>query len=316
MSSGRRIRETRLKLHQMEFVVAIYERRSIAAATLALNISQPAATRMLKEIESILGVKLFERTRLGVTPTPYGDAMIRRARLILSETRLLHDEIAALANGVEGRIAVGTLLAASATLLPLSIERLRQRFPKVSVHILEGTFDVLVPMLRTSDLDILLGRLPRLAGDEGIATETLYHEPTSVVARPGHPLVQRDVAVQDLREASWILPSRRTLLRAEIDEAFRAIGQPPPKPMLESVTVLVNQRLLADTDLLAFLPRDIAEYYRVHDLVAILQTPLRLPVTEVGLSLREGHFPSPAARVFAEIVREVAAVIGPRGPVA
>ena len=123
-------------------------------------------------------------------------------------------------------------------------------------------------MLRTSDLDILLGRLPRLAGDEGIATETLYHEPTSVVARPGHPLVQRDIAVQDLREASWILPSRRTLLRAEIDEAFRAIGQPPPKPMLESVTVLVNQRLLADTDLLAFLPRDIAEYYRVHDLVA------------------------------------------------
>jgi len=174
MSSGRRIRETRLKLHQMEFVVAIYERRSIAAAALALNISQPAATRMLKEIESILGVKLFERTRLGVTPTPYGDAMIRRARLILSETRLLHDEIAALANGVEGRIAVGTLLAASATLLPLSIERLRQRFPKVSVHILEGTFDVLVPMLRTSDLDILLGRLPRLAGDEGIATETLF----------------------------------------------------------------------------------------------------------------------------------------------
>ena len=119
MSSGRRIRETQLKLHQMEFVVAIYERRSIAAAALALNISQPAATRMLKEIESILGVKLFERTRLGVTPTPYGDAMIRRARLILSETRLLHDEIAALANGVEGRIAVGTLLAASATLLPL-----------------------------------------------------------------------------------------------------------------------------------------------------------------------------------------------------
>jgi len=103
MSSGRRIRETRLKLHQIEFVVAIYERRSIAAAALALNISQPAATRMLKEIESILGVKLFERTRLGVTPTPYGDAMIRRARLILSETRLLHDEIAALANGVEGR---------------------------------------------------------------------------------------------------------------------------------------------------------------------------------------------------------------------
>ena len=121
-------------------------------------------------------------------------------------------------------------------------QRLRQRFPKVSVHILEGMFDVLVPMLRTSDLDILLGRLPRLAGDEGIATETLYHEPTSVVARPGHPLVQRDIAVQDLREASWILPSRRTLLRAEIDEAFRAIGQPPPKPMLESVTVLVNQR--------------------------------------------------------------------------
>ncbi|QCI66596.1 LysR substrate-binding domain-containing protein [Phreatobacter stygius] len=303
----RRLREARLKLHQLEFVVAVDERRSIAAAAEATNLSQPAATRMLKEVEAILGVVLFDRTRRGVTPTLYGEALLRRARLILAELRHMHEELLALAGGVEGRVAVGTLLAASATLLPRSIKILRERFPKVSVQIIEGTFDVLVPMLRAGELDILLGRLPRLAGDEGVATELLYHEPTCVVARPGHPLARRQqVSAAEIRAADWILPPRSTLLRADIDAAFRACGLAPPQPMLESVTVLANQRLIAATDLLAFLPRDIAEYYRGHGLIAIVPAELGLQPAEVGLSLRAGRLPSPATRVFADIVREVA----------
>jgi DNA-binding transcriptional LysR family regulator len=308
-----RFLQTRLKLHQLTFLVAIEEERSIARAAARLNISQPAATKNLKEIEVHLGLPLFERSRRGAVPTAYGELVVRSARVILAELRQLGEELSALRTGAAGRVVVGTLLAASATLLPGALARLRRGHPDITVRIVEGTWDLLIPMLRTGDIDLVLGRLPSSANPDGVALEDLYREKTCIVARPGHPLLRSGLAPPtpaELAAADWILPSHQTMLRRDIDDAFRALGLAPPRPAVESVTALANQGLIAQTDLLAFLPWGAARPGLATGTLAILPAELGLRPARTGMMTRSTRPLTPAAQRLAESVRAEAERLG------
>jgi DNA-binding transcriptional LysR family regulator len=309
---SQRFLETRLKLWHLSFLVVISEERTIAKAALRLNVSQPAATKMLKEIEDRLGFQLFERSRRGVVPMPAGDLVVRTARLVLGELRHLGEELSALRTGLEGKVAVGTLLTAAAALLPRSIARLRAAYPGIVVSIAEGTWDVLLPMLRVGDLDLVLGRVPPVTRWEDLTVVELYREPTWVLARPDHPLLSRRIITpEDALAADWILPSRQTMLRQDVDDAFREAGRAPLQPVVESVSALANHRLIGETDLLALLPREAARFYVDRGLLARVPVDLGLPVTRTGMLMRSGRPLAPAAERFASMVRAVAAEVQP-----
>lgn len=302
--------ETRLKLQQLTFLVVVSDERSVAKAAAKLNVSQPAATKMLKEIEGRLGLRLFERSRRGSVPTAYGELVVRSARIVLAELRHLGEDLSALRTGLQGHVAVGTLLTASAALLPKSIARLRAAHPGIVVRIAEGTWDLLLPMLRIGDLDLVLGRVPSATRWEELTVVELYQEPTWVLARPGHPLLQGQVlAAEDVLGADWILPSHQTMLRQDVDDAFRAAGRAPLRPAVESVSALANHRLIGETDLLALLPREAARFYVDRGLLARVPVDLGLPVTRTGMLLRADRPLAPAAERLAAAVREIASQV-------
>ncbi len=297
----------RIKLHQLAFLVALDEQRSLAKAATLLNMTQPGATKTLKEIERVLGVALFERSRRGVEPTPFGLIALRSARAVLGELRQLDGDLAAARDGLEGRVVVGSLLAAAAQLLPRTIAAMRRRFPGITVRVVEGTWDALLPMLRTGDLDLVLGRVPAAAQRRGLIVEDLYDEPTMIVARPGHPLAGRGrPGLDDLLAADWILPSEQTMLRRDIELAFRAAGHDAPLPAVESVAALANHNLILQSDLLAFLPHSVASFFVAAGLLSVLETDLVLPPTRTGLILRAQRPLAPAPARFAAIARDVA----------
>lgn len=295
----------RIKLHQLAFLVALDEQRSLAKAATLLNMTQPGATKTLKEIERVLGVALFERSRRGVQPTPFGLIALRSARAVLGELRQLDGDLAAARGGLEGRVVVGSLLAAAAQLLPRSIALMRQRFPGVAVRVVEGTWDALLPMLRTGDLDLVLGRVPAASQRRGLIVEDLYDEPTMIVARPGHPLAGQRLSVAALLAADWILPSGQTMLRRDIELAFHAAGHDAPLPAVESVAALANHNLILQSDLLAFLPQSVASFFVSAGLLAVLDTDLALPPTRTGLILRAQRELAPAPAHFATAARDV-----------
>ena len=137
----------RLTLKQLRLVVAVHQHASILAAARALGLSQPAATRLIKETERSLGCALFLRGNRGVRATDRGEALVRHGKLVLAQLAHAGEELDDLAEGTGGRVAVGTLLAASARLLPAAIAALRRQRPRVAVTVLEGTNDRLVPAL-------------------------------------------------------------------------------------------------------------------------------------------------------------------------
>jgi len=297
----------RLSVKQLRIIAAIEDRGSIREAAESLNITQPTATKALKEAERILGVDLFTRTNRGVVPTPYGTTLSRRARLVLAELRHAGEEIRDLNEGLGGRVVVGTLLAASARLLPEAIARLHAVRPKVSVSVVEGTNDLLIPALRHGELDLVVGRLPVFRGREGVEQEVLYDEATCLVVRPGHPLLSKpDLALSDTLDSLFIMPPPETTLRRQLETAFRDAGLVVPTTTVESVSVLTNLRLTRETDAVSVWPYQVIRGAILEGRVQRL--PVKLPAASapVGVTTRTGAPPSPVATALIAELRGVA----------
>ena len=297
---------TRLKLKQLRLLVAIGERNSILRAAEQLNLSQPAATKLLKDLELDFGVQLFERTNRGVIPTEAGSALVHHGKLILAQISQAAQELDDLNEGLGGRVNVGTLLTASAKLLPMTIARIHASRPNVSIVVRDGTNDFLMPLLQTGDLDMVVGRLPEYRHRELLVQEELYREQVAIVCRSGHPLAKaRQVDFPVLAEQDWILPPTPTTLRRQVEKEFVDRGFQPPSNAVECVSYLAIRKLLAETDMLAILPVHVIEPEIDRGVLAVVACDLNISSGPVGVSYRSDEALSPAAREFLAELRHI-----------
>jgi len=299
---------SRLKFKYLQLLVTVGEQRNIFKAAQIHNMAQPAATKIIRDIESTLNINLFDRSSRGVTPTLYGDVLIKHAKLILSQVKHASEELSSLQGGLSGRVAVGSLLAANATLLPNAIGKLKKNRPNVSVSLREGTGDLLLNALKIDDLDILVGRIPEAPDEDGLVNEILYYDPVVIVTRTGHPLQSRGrLALKDLVDEDWILPPPETMLRNEIEFAFHKKGLNVPNNPVESVSVLTNRTLLKNTDMITVLPLQVALTYEEIGLLKRLDTSVIMEPGPIGVTLRAKRELPPAAHYLLEALREEAA---------
>src|SRR5256885_1041899 len=174
----------KFRLRHVELIAALYECRSILKASRRLSLTQPTLSRALQDVEATLGLSLFERTNRGLEPTPYGEIFARHAKIVLAQLRHAAEELESLRAGYSGKATVGTLLAASASILPDAIARLKSERPGVTISVVVGTYDILVPSLLVGDLDMVLGRLPEEGRSSALLYEEFYAEPICLVTRP------------------------------------------------------------------------------------------------------------------------------------
>lgn len=300
--------EQRMTLRNLRLIDAIAREGSLLRAAQGMNMTQSAITKALQELEATAGVRLFERSNRGALPTPFGEAMIAHARVILTQIQHADQELADLRDGSGGKVAIGTLLSAAVELLPAAIAQVLQSRPNLTIRIVEGTNDSLMPQLRQGALDLIVGRLPVFRQRDGIRQEALMADDARIVARKGHPLMRkRNLSLAQLLDCHWILPRQETTLRRQIDDAFRAEGLRPPLCAVESISVLTNRALLMGTDYLAIWPVRLAESEARRGLLSIL--PVRLPATmgQIGISTRMTGRLSPAAQVVIAALRDQAA---------
>lgn len=297
----------RLKLRQLRLLVAVDEHRSIQGAAKALSMSQPAASKLIRDLEEDFGVVLFERTNKGVLSTQYGDALVRHGRLILSQLFHAAQELDDIHDGSAGRVVVGTLLAASARLLPQTIASVVSRKPNLTVKIVEGTNDRLMPALRAGDIDMVVGRLPTHRYRDELTQETLYEERAVVSCRHDHPILTRKrISLEDLLHYGWILPPVETTLRRQLDTLFLDRDKGSPAYVVESVSYLANRELLATSDMVGVFPDHVVNRDVGASTLAVV--PWRLPFASnaVGVSYRKEKGLSPASNLFLDALRAVA----------
>lgn len=301
---------TRLKIRQLRLLVATGERRSVLAAARSLNISQPSATKLIQDLELDFGVQLFERTNRGMVATLFGEALIRHARLILSQIAHAAQDLDDLNRGNGGRVVVGTLLAASAEFLPRVLSKVLADKPGLSVRLVEGTNAILMPALRTGDVDLVVGRLPMHRHRAEIEQERLYDEEVICVARAQHPVFGGDRPnLGDLLTYPWILPPPETTLRRQLDQVFVDQGLDGPASSVESVSYLANRGLLLCSDHLALVPGHVATHDLDGGALRQVAWPVPIPIGPVGVSMRRDSALAPPVRGFLEALRTEAAMI-------
>ena len=294
----------RVSIRQLRLVTTIAEVGSMVRAGEAVGMTQPAVTKAVRDLERTFGVALFDRGNRGVTPTIYGEALVRHAQGVLAQVEHAAEEIDDLAHGAGGRVAIGTLLAASAWLLPNAISRLRAERPRVVIDVVEGTNDRLQPMLLRGDLDMVVGRLSEFRHRTGVHQEPIYSEEIAILTKPDHPLARHEhLSLADLQEADWILPPPETTLRRQLEKAFFDAGLDPPRCAVQSVSLLTNRQLLYDSDLIGAWPRGVAADEFAHGRLAPLPVRLDDILWPVGVSTRKQARLSPAAEALLTVLR-------------
>lgn len=305
----RRLR-SRLRMRHFELLSALAEEGGIHRVGRRLGMTQPAASKLLREVEQAFGVTLFERTRRGVTPTSYGWAVVERARLMLGVLEGTGEAVAAIAGGVVGSVSVGVYAVAAPVLLPRAVSSLRQRGSLIRVRVEEGSPEALLAALHRGALDCVVGRVTADERSAGLELEPLYEEPITVVCGPDHPLARRRrVRWSDTAEYDWILPPPRAPLRSTLERWFGDRNMDLPRCRVESVSILANVTMARESQTLVMLPARVAKLYAELGLVHIL--PLAFESTPVSVATRRGEAHGAALVAFLDALRDAAA--GVRG---
>lgn len=299
---------SRLKIRQMLLLVALADTGSLNQAAEATHMSQPAASKMLKDIETLFGVPFFERLPRGMRPTVYGATMVRHVRIALANLAQGQDSIAALRAGLAGEVHFGTIITPSMTVVPHAIAETKAQAPRLTIGVTVGTSNELLARLRNRELDFLIARILEQEDGSGLLYENLSEETECAVVRIGHPFLKaRDLSLDQLSKASWILSPRGTILRHRFDMIFRRRDLEPPAHVVETTAMTVIKGLLQQTDYLHVMPNEVARYYVDSGELAILSFDLQCEMESFGLITHRDQLLSPGASLLLQHVRQVAA---------
>ena len=300
----------RLKPRQLLLLVAMQEEGNIHRAAQVLNMTQPAASKLLKDLEDALGASLFDRLPRGMRPNWYGETMIRHARMALASLSQAHDEIEALKAGRFGQVSVGSITAPGMTLMPAAAALLKQKHPTLRVALQIETSDVLMERLQQGKLDIMLGRLFENHDKSALRYQSLVEEPVAAVARPGHPLLSvAKLSLRDLAGAGWIVPPAGSVLRHRFEVMFQEEGLEPPVNLIETTALLFITRMLQRSDMVAVLAAEVARYYAEHGMVVALPIQLSCKMDSFGLITRSDRLLSPGGKAMLAALSEAALTV-------
>lgn len=309
-SLGRKLRFAQIIVYEQ-----VLRSGSILRAARALNMTQSAVTKVIHELEGHLGGPLLVRGNRGVTTTEFGELVARRAKTLLAELRHMTDEISAFQEGTSGQVLVGTLISASAVLLPRAIQLLKEQAPAVSVILRVGQMDQLLPALAVGDLDVVVGRIPEdvswRATAPGLEAEILHREPLCVVGGVHHPMASRRAStLQGLSAFPWILPTRDSSLRQTAELMFYDAGLPIPANVVESLSVMTNVALMFDQKTIGLMPRSAARQFVDTGSLAIIPLENAPSFGEVGFFAVPGTLAVRAVELFKDCLRAAAREVG------
>jgi DNA-binding transcriptional LysR family regulator len=274
-----------LESRRLRHFLAVYELGSIGQAAEKLLLTQPALSKSIRQLEDELGVRLFDRTPMGVVPTVFGNALAMHAKSIEAQIRNAEAQIANLKGKAQGHVTIGIGPSLSRNIMPAATTTLARRQPGIALTVIEGLVDDLLPQLRRGELDLMVGAWPKIA-DPMFTTEVVLVDRLEVVARAGHPLAGRPVRRQELLDYPWALPPASQKWRQALDDLFMERGLEPPKPQVVSNSAGYLQALIRQSDYLSFLPRQLLDLDGAADFTTLEVDMARLE-PEISMTFRE-----------------------------
>ncbi|ELR0987006.1 LysR family transcriptional regulator, partial [Salmonella enterica] len=244
----------RIRLRHLHTFVAVAQQGTLGRAAETLNLSQPALSKTLNELEQLTGTRLFERGRLGAQLTVPGEQFLTHAVKVLDALNTAGQALNRKEDASADVVRVGALPTAALGILPAAIGRFHQQQKSTSLQVATMNNTMLLAGLKSGEIDLGIGRMsdPELMG--GLNYELLFLESLKLVVRPGHPLLQETITLSRVMEWPVVVSPKGTVPRQNAEALLQSQGCKMPAGCIETLSASLSRQLTVDYDYVWFVP--------------------------------------------------------------
>ncbi len=291
----------------LQAFISVAETESFSMASQQLHLTQPAVSKRIAQLESNLETQLFDRLPRKAVLTPSGEALLPKARHILSELLDIKTELASLSGDVSGTLRIGTSHHIGLHHLPHLLRQFHDAYPQVKLALQFLGSEAACEALAQGDLDIAFATLP-LESHPKLDMKAVWRDPLNFVCAHTHPLSKiKKPSLSELSQHEAILPETNTVTFEIIENAFKkeqvSLQTALPSRYRETISMMSSYmetiKMMASVGLgWAVLPEHMA---KDKDLFKIKVGPKSL-YRELGVLQRKGKTLGNAGRAFLAIL--------------
>lgn len=293
------------KYRHLVLLETLARTKNMHLAAEQMNLSQPAISKMLKEIESILGFTIFERLPRSMPVTALGQHVIRYAQRVLNDAKHFVEDIEMLRLGGHGFLKVGGIFAATASVIPNSVIEIKKKWPLLSIDVVEQTSDHLMEMLSEHTLDLAVGRFTQATQQQSFDFKPLGPEPFCIVVNHEHPYAQKKFCqLNELLDWPWVVYPKGTPIRKRMEAAFMRANVKVPLNTVNTMSMQTFLQIIQTAPMVAMLPEAMVTQQVKEGKLCILETELILDAQDYGILTRKDEPVSEIAQTFIKILLE------------
>jgi DNA-binding transcriptional LysR family regulator len=297
----------RLRFRHLQFLDILGKTRNLRLTAEQMHMTQPAATKVLMDIEDMLESRLFDRLPRGMRPNELGLFTLRYAHSALDGHRKFVDEFSTLKQGGHGHLSIGAISGSAAHLLIAAVAELQRLRPLLVLKVLEQSSDQLVVWLAERKIDVMIGRLTDDSQRDQFHYERLAGEGLQITAGVHHPLRgPNPPGLAELSNWPWILYPTSTALRKVSDDIFSSTGLSLTSGIVETPSFLFALELMQSTHMLSLQPAALVDKYVRRGLLTRIAAELPDRMPDFGLITLQGEAPGPATLAFMDVIRTLA----------
>jgi DNA-binding transcriptional LysR family regulator len=296
----------RLKLQHLRVLIAVAEWGSMAKAAKHLAITQPVVSKVIADLEDVLGVRLFDRTPQGVEPTPYGRALLKRSIGIFDDLRTSMNEINFMADPSAGELRIGSTEPLLAGLGAAVMERLWKQYPRINFQVVQADSAMLLNRdLPERRIELAIVPLQTASVNDDLEATILFHDHLRVVVGAASRWAHRPkITLAELVDEPWCLaPSS---IGSLVTDAFLAGGLKMPRIALTTTASHLLFQILESGRFVGHFGDRLLEFYV--NRFALKKLPIELPIRPFAVAIitLKNRTISPVAKLFIDCAREVA----------
>ena len=266
----------RIRLRHLHTFVAVAQQGTLGRAAETLNLSQPALSKTLNELEQLTGTRLFERGRLGAQLTLVGEQFLTHAVKVLDALNTAGQSLTRRNDVVPDVVRIGALPTAALGILPAVIGQFHKQQRNITLQVATMNNTMLLAGLKSGELDLGIGRMSDPELMSGLNYELLFLESLKLVVRPRHPILNDTVTLSRVMEWPVVVSPKGTVPRQNAETLLQTQGCKLPPGCIETLSASLSRQLTVDYDYVWFVPSGaVKEDLRQGSLVA-------LPVTTPG----------------------------------
>ena len=280
--------DPRIKLRHLACFVETDRQGGVIPAADALGLTQPAISKSLAELEQILGVALFDRSRRKLALTDYGALFLRHANAALAALRQGVETVSE-AHGAEAVVRLGALPTVEVDVVPRAVARFASGPLACRVHVESGPSPHLLGLLRAGVIDLVVGRMPAPEVMVGLSFEHLYSEPLVLALRPGHPVLADPApSLRKIAPFPTLVPPRGAIIRNTVESVLLAAGITRLPREIETVSNSFARAYALRTDAIWFISRSVVAADLASGALAALDIDMKASVGAIGITTRAG----------------------------